>query len=103
MDTIEFSKNIPAEQLAGIFRNYFEQHMMAYYVLKGVNFVSINNISMDEASIMYSVKILETEQKEQLLQTLQRDSANLNIYGKQYHPEIYMNGDLLCITIKKDN
>ena len=101
MDTIEFSKNIPAEKLARIFKDYFEQHMMAYYMLAGVDFVSINNISMDEASIMYSVKILDTNQKDALFRTLTRDSSNLNIYGKQYTPEIYLNGDLLCITIKK--
>lgn len=101
MDTIEFSKGIPAEQLARIFKDYFEQHMMAYYILSGVDFVSINDINMDEASIMYSVKILDSEKKDQLLQTLRRSSANLNIYGRQYYPEIYMNGDLLCITIKK--
>lgn len=101
MDTVEFSKNIPADKLAEIFKGYFEQHMMAYYMLQGVEFVQINDVSLDTASIMYSVKVLNPDAKDSLVNKLQRDSASLNIYGVQYKPDIYLNGDLLCITIKK--
>jgi len=102
MNSVEFSKNIPPEQLAEIFKNYFEQHMAAYYMLAGVNFVNINKIGIDGASIMYSVKVLDDSQKDRLVENLQRRSGTINIYGKQITPDIFLNGDLLCITIKKD-
>lgn len=101
MNTLEFAKDIPAEKLAEIFRDYFEQHMFAYNLLRGVNFVSLNNVSFDKASIIYSVKVLNNEDKDKLVNNLISKSGSLNIYGKLYTPEIYLNGDLLCITIKK--
>ena len=101
MNSIEFSKNIPPETLAEIFRDYFEQHMAAYYMFKGVDFVSINSVSMDKASIMYSVKVLDDSQKERLVENLQRQSSTVNIYGYDVTPEVFINGDLLCLTIKK--
>lgn len=101
MNTLEFAKDIPAEKLAEIFRDYFEQHMFAYNLLRGVNFVSLNNVSFDKASIIYSVKVLNDEDKDKLVNNLISKSGSLNIYGKLYRPEIYLNGDLLCITIKK--
>jgi len=101
MDTLEFAKNIPPETMARIFRDYFEQHMAAYYMLKGVEFVSLNSVDINTSSIIYSVKILNEEQKEHLLKYLQKESIGLNIYGKQIMPDIYINGDLLCITISK--
>lgn len=100
MNTLEFVQDVPAEQLALIFKNYFEQHMFVYNLLKGMEFVKLNSINMDTASIMYSVKVLDTDDKEKLIRQLNR-AGSLNIYGKHYTPEIYLNGDLLCITIKK--
>jgi hypothetical protein len=103
MNTIDFIKDIPAEQLAEIFRKYFEQHMMAYFLLKGMHYtgtrVSIDNNS---ASIMYAVKLDNPNEKSILEHNLKVNAGKLNIYGKVYTPEVYMNGDLLCITIKKD-
>lgn len=102
MNSIEFSKNIPPEKLATIFKDYFEEHMAAYYMLKGVDFVSINSVDINKASIMYSVKVLDERQKDALLMNLQRTSTALNIYGQKIVPDIYINGDLLCITITKN-
>lgn len=101
MDTIEFAKNIPAERLAEIFKDYFEQHMAVYDLLRGVEFISINSVTTDKASIIYSIKVLDINEKDNLLHKLQVTSGYLNIYGKTYEPHIFMNGDLLCITINK--
>jgi len=101
MDNVEFIKNIPAEKLAEIFRNYFEQHMAVYDILKGVEFVSLNNIDMDTASLIYSVKVLDEKSKDALMNKLKSTSGSLNMYGKLFTPDIFMNGDLLCITINK--
>lgn len=102
MNTLEFSKNIPPEKLANIFRNYFEEHMAVFYMLKGVDFVSINSVDTDTASIMYSVRVLNPEQKNTLVETLQRKSTAVNIYGHTIIPDVYLNGDLLCITVRKN-
>ena len=103
MNSIEFSKNIPPETLARIFKDYFEQHMAAYYMFKGVDFVSINSIDMDKASIMYSVKVLDEKEKQRLVDNFSRQSGTVNIYGYNVTPEVFINGDLLCLTIKKNN
>ena len=50
---------------------------------------------------MYSVKLLEDEDKEKLAKSI--NNLPLNIYGKTYYPSAYLNGDLLCITINKNN
>lgn len=102
MNSIEFSKNIPPETLAKIFKDYFEQHMAAYYMFKGVDFISINKVDMNEASIMYSVKVLDDTEKDRLIENLQKRSGTINIYGTDVTPEIYINGDLLCLTIRKN-
>lgn len=101
MDTLQFAQNIPAEELAQIFKDYFEQHMFAYDLLRGVKFVSLNSVSFDKASIMYSVKLLNPEEKDRLVECLNSKSASMNIYGRDYTPKIFANGDLLCITIEK--
>lgn len=101
MNTVDFVKDIPAEQLALIFREYFEQHMFAYDLLRGIQFVKLNSINIDTASIMYSVKLLDNENKDKLVKHLNSKAGSLIIYGRQYIPEIYLNGDILCITIKK--
>lgn len=100
MNTLEFAKEIPAQKLAEIFKNYFEQHMAVYDMLKGTRFISINSIDMDSASIIYSIKMLDDNDKNILLNKFKGSSASLTIYGKVYTPNIYMNGDLLCIMIK---
>lgn len=101
MDTLEFAKSIPAEKLAEIFRDYFEQHMAVYDMLRGVEFISLNSVDIDNASIIYSVKLLDDEDKNDLLNRLKNTSSLLNIYGRVYEPNIFLNGDLLCIMIKK--
>lgn len=101
MNTIDFVKDVPAEKLALIFKDYFEQHMFTYDLLRGIQFGGINSVDINTASIMYSVKLIEGENKDTLVKHLQSKAGSLIIYGKHYVPEIYMNGDLLCITIKK--
>ena len=101
MDNVEFIKNIPAEKLAEIFQKYFEQHMAVYDILKGVEFISLNSIDEDTASLIYSIKVLDAASKDILLNKLQSSAGSLNIYGKLFTPNIFMNGDMLCITINK--
>jgi hypothetical protein len=100
MNTVDFVKDIPADQIASIFKDYFEQHMLVYDMLRGVNFISLNSITFDKASIIYSVT-LGDENKEKLVERLRSECGSLVIYNKRFTPEIYLNGDLLCITIKK--
>ena len=69
-------------------------------MLSGIKFVSINKIGFDKASIMYSVKLTDEEDKELLVSKLQ--NLNVPIYGKVYTPDIFLNGELLCITINKE-
>lgn len=101
MDTLEFAKNIPAQKLAEIFKNYFEQHMAVYDMLRGIQFISLNTVDINTASIIYSIKVLDDKTKEDLLHKLHNSSGLLNIYGRVYEPNVFMNGDLLCITINK--
>ena len=99
MNMVEFSNQIPSEQLIEIFKNFFEQHIAAYDILKDIEFIKINNKTIDKSSIMYSVKLLQDEDKEKLLRAL--NNLTLTVYGKTYKPSIFLNGDLLCITIDK--
>ena len=99
MNMVEFSNQIPSDQLIEIFKDFFEQHILAYDMLKGIEFVRINNITIDKSSIMYSVKLLNDEDKEKIVSQL--NNLPLTIYGKTYTPSVYLNGDLLCITISK--
>lgn len=101
MNALEFTKNVPAERLAEVFKDYFEQHMAVYELIKGMEFLSINSINVDKASIMYSVKILDEKERNNLISKLQVTSGKLNIYSRDYTPHIFMNGDILCITISK--
>ena len=101
MNMFEFVENIPADQLVNIYKNYFEQHLIAYDILHGVEFIDLRSIDIDKASIIYSVKVLNDSNKEALVRKLNSTSAMLNIYGSIYKPHVYLNGDLLCITIKK--
>ena len=101
MNTLDFVKDVPAEQLALVFKDFFEQHMFTYDLLRGIQFGGIKSIDVNTASIMYSVKLLEGENKETLVKHLNSKAGSLVIYGKHYVPEIYINGDLLCITVKK--
>lgn len=101
MNTIDFVKDVPAEQLALIFKDYFEQHMFTYDLLRGIQFGGINSVDINTASIMYSVRLIGDEDKNALVKHLNSKAGSLVIYGKHYVPEIYINGDLLCITVKK--
>ena len=47
MDAIEFSNQIPSDDLVRIFKDFFEQHMLAYDILNGIQFVKINKITMN--------------------------------------------------------
>ena len=100
MNMVQFSNQIPSDQLIEIFKDFFEQHIATYDLLKGIEFVRINEITMNKSSIMYSVKLLEDEDKEKLANSI--NNLPLNIYGKTYTPSVFLNGDLLCITIDKD-
>jgi hypothetical protein len=51
---------------------------------------------------MYSVRVLDEIQKDELVKKLQNKTTAVNIYGHVVYPEIYINGDLLCITIRKN-
>ena len=101
MDTIEFAKNIPAEKVAEIFKNHFEQHMAVYDILRGVEFLSINSVDIENASVIYSIKLLDDRDKDFLMRKLNVIGGLLNIYGRVYKPEIFIHGDLLYIIIKK--
>ena len=100
MNMIQFSNQVPSDQLMSIFKDFFEQHIVAYDLLKGIEFVRINEITMNKSSIMYSVKLLDDEDKEKIVRQL--NNLPLTVYGKTYTPSVFLNGDLLCITIDKD-
>lgn len=102
MDTLEFSSYLKPESLASIFKDYFEQHIAAYYMLRGLDFVSLNVSGLDAASIMYSVKLLKPEETNRIIEALNRESSNVIIYGIKIKPNIFVSGDLLCITLKKE-
>lgn len=99
MNVLEFSNEIPADELATIFKDFFEQHMVAYNILSKIRFVSLNEVTCNKSSIIYSVKLLEDEDKEKLVNNL--NNIPVTMYGKQYIPNVFLNGDLLCITIEK--
>ena len=99
MNMVEFSNQIPSDQLIEIFKDFFEQHIATYDLLKGIEFIKINNITIDKSSIMYSVKLLDDEDKEKIVRQL--NNLPLTVYGKTYTPSVFLNGDLLCITIDK--
>ena len=101
MNTLEFVKDVPAEQIALIFKDYFEQHMFTYDLLRGIQFGGINSVDINTASIMYSVKLIDGMDKNTLIKHLESKAGSLIVYGKHYVPDIYYSGDLLCITIKK--
>ncbi len=99
MDILEFSNEVPTEDLVAIFKDFFEQHILAYRLLSDVKFIKINNVTHDKSSIMYSVKLLKDEDKESIVNNL--NGIPFSIYGKEYTPNVFLNGDLLCITIEK--
>ena len=100
MNMVEFSNQISSDQLIYMFKDFFEQHIATYDLLKGIEFIKINNITIDKSSIMYSVKLLDDEDKEKIVRQL--NNLPLTVYGKTYTPSVFLNGDLLCITIDKD-
>lgn len=99
MNMIDFSHNIPSDQLLNIFKNFFEQHMVAYDLLKDIDLVNFK-VTEDVSSIFYSVKIMKESDKERI-QNMICDNISVTVYGHTYTPSIYLNGDLLCITFKK--
>jgi hypothetical protein len=101
MNSLEFSKDIPAETLATIFKDFFEEHMVTYNIVKDLEFAGINSVSCDKASIMYSIRLLDAADRDKVLHTLQSSAASIVMYGRTYTPNIFINGDLLCISISK--
>lgn len=98
---VEFSNNIPSNQLLTIFKSFFEQHMIAYELLKDIDLVDFKvDTDTDTSSIFYSVKIMQESDKEKI-QNMICDSLSITAYGNTYTPSVYLNGDLLCITFKK--
>lgn len=95
---IDFSHKVPPDQLMDIFKNFFEQHIAAYNIMKDMKFVDIN-VTTNTSSILYSVKLLDKEEKNRLQKNI--SNMTISVYGKIYTPEIYINGDLLCVTFKK--
>ena len=41
--------------------------MLAYDILNGIQFVKINKITMNRSSIIYSVKLLQEEDKQKII------------------------------------
>lgn len=99
MDTIEFSSNIDAKTLATIFKSFFEQHICAYYLLNGLNFINMN-ADIDRSSLIYSVKLLEPEHIDYIINMVKKESSKLTYYGKKIIPDVYVNGDILCLSFK---
>lgn len=97
----EYSQQIPASDLLIIYRDWFQQHMLTYNLLKKLETVTIHNVSFDQASIIYSIRLFSDKEKRDIEAILKNDRVKINIYGNDYTPHIYMNGDLLCITINK--
>lgn len=95
MDMIQFSKSLP--DILSIFKNYFEEHVVAYNLLRGVDFVKINDVVTDESSIVYSVELLDDEDINRLIKY--SNNIRVDIYGKTYKPNIYLNNGLLHINI----
>ena len=99
MDAIEFSNQIPSDDLVRIFKDFFAQNMIPYVNQTVIAFFKINKITMNRSSIIYSVKLLQEEDKQKIIKYI--NNLPLMIYGKKYTPHIYIEGDLLCITIDK--
>lgn len=99
MDLVQFGKKIPPEQLVEIFKSFFNEHMVAYDLVRGVELSSVNVITEEKSSIKYSIKLLNEADRDKLSQSL--TDISIDVYGKQYSPQIFINGDLLCITIVK--
>lgn len=101
MDNVEFIKNVPVATLARVFKDYFEQHMAVYDLLRGIEFVSLDNIDINSASLVYSIKVLDDKSRHTLLNKFNCSSASLNIYGRTFTPTVYIDEDLLYININK--
>lgn len=99
MDMIKFSDKVPSEQLAIIFKDFFNEHIAAGYALTGINIGDVNVITNDTSSIRYSVKMLPQDNRDKLVNHIQ--NLHINVYGEMYIPSVYIEGDLLCITFKK--
>lgn len=97
MDFIEFSKTIPVDKLMELFKSHFEEYILAYYVLQGVEFIKINDITINESSIIYSIELVKEEDRQRIVQL--SNNIKLNIYGKELIPNVYIDGDLLYICV----
>lgn len=100
MNSLSIIKNVPANKIAVIFKDYFEQHMLVYDLLKGIEFVSIMDVSFDKASIIYHIS-LNDEDKQKLMERINNNSIPLIIYNRSFTPKVFLNGDLLCLTLQK--
>ena len=80
MNMVQFSNQVPSDQLMLIFKDFFEQHVVAYDILKGIKFNGINSIDFNKSSIVYSVKLLSDKNKEQLVNNLNGITLNISIF-----------------------
>ena len=72
MDMMKFSEKVPSEQLAIIFKDFFNEHIAAGYALTGINIGDINVITDNKTSIMYSVKMLPQDNRDKLVNHIQK-------------------------------
>lgn len=101
MDTLQFSSDINPNTLAKVFQDFFEQHMVAYYIAKGVGTGRIHSVDMNKASIIYNIHILTDNDAEIIRNYLDNLNGRVTVFGHNIKYTYCINGDLLCITIQK--
>lgn len=101
MDMIEFSKCIPPDKLAMIFKDFFEEHIAAYYIFKGLNFIKLSQVDINKISIVYSAELMDDENKQKLVYQLQNQPLSVSVYGHVFIPSINIVDDIIYITINK--
>lgn len=115
MDSLEFSRYIDPKTLGYVYKNYFEQHMAAYYMIKGMKaceFVGVHIPEIDKNNeyiysdgqtsyIRYSLKLLDESEKQDVINMLNSRASEYSVYGVMVKPKVFINGDLLNIEIHK--
>jgi len=116
MNSVEFSKRIDPKTLGYVYKNYFEQHMAAYYMLKGMKACELVSVRIPEIEnkddgfiysdgeksyIRYSLRMLDESDKEDILNMLNGKASEYSVYGVMVKPRVFVNGDLLNLEIHK--